>query len=400
MKTLSGKNFILGVSGGIAAYKSVELLRLLQKAGAVVNVAMTQNAARFVTPLTFAAISGHRVFMDMFSEKTDEPMWHISWAEVADAVIIAPATANIIARLANGIADDALTTLMLAVTTPKLICPAMNTHMYENIAVQRNLDILQADGCIIVEPGDGELACGAYGPGRMAEPKTIAGHAAACFYSKDFAGKKVLVTAGPTREPIDPVRFISNPSSGKMGYELARAAAARGADVVLVSGPSHLEVPAGTRIIKVVTAAEMASAVFENAGDADIVIKVAAVSDYRPVAPAGHKIKKSTDSMVLELEKTEDILAELGRRKHPGQILVGFAAETEDLDKNAAGKLCAKNLDLIAGNQLGDAGSGFEVDTNRITLYDARGRWEELPLMDKDDAAHYLLDRIRELPKH
>lgn len=396
MKMLSGKNIILGVSGGIAAYKSVELLRLLQKAGAAVKVAMTKNAARFVGPLTFAAISGHRVFMDMFSGESDEPMWHISWAEAADAVVIAPATANIIASLANGIADDALTTLMLATTAPKLICPAMNTHMYENRAVQRNLDILQSDGFIIVEPGDGELACGAYGPGRMAEPQTIAGQVAACLYPKDFKGKKVLVTAGPTREPIDPVRFISNPSSGKMGYAVARAAAARGADVVLVSGPANLAAPAGVRIIRVGTAAEMASAVFENAGDADIVIKVAAVSDYRPVATAGHKIKKAQDKMVLELEKTEDILAELGRRKRPGQVLVGFAAETEDLEKNAMNKLRAKNLDLIAGNVVGDAGSGFEADTNRITLYDAQGRREEMPLMDKDAAAHHLLDRVRE----
>jgi phosphopantothenoylcysteine decarboxylase/phosphopantothenate--cysteine ligase len=400
MKNLSGKNIILGVSGGIAVYKGVELLRLLQKAGAAVKVAMTQNAAQFVGPLTFAAISGHRVFKDMFSEETDEPMWHISWAEAADAVVIAPATANIIAKLANGIADDALTTLMLAATCPKLICPAMNTHMYENIAVQRNIDILQSDGFIIVEPGDGELACGAYGPGRMADPQTIVGQVAACFYPKDLNGKKVLVTAGPTREPIDPVRFIGNPSSGKMGYAVARAAAARGADVVLVSGPSHLDTPAGVRIIRVGTAAEMAAAVFENAGDADIIIKVAAVSDYRPVAPADHKIKKSQDKMVMELEKTVDILAELGRRKRPGQILVGFAAETQDLEKNAVNKLRAKNLDLIAANMVGDADSGFGADTNRITLYNAVGRGKELPLMDKDAAAHHLLDCVRRLSAH
>lgn len=397
MKMLSGKNIILGVSGGIAVYKSVELLRLLQKAGATVKVAMTHNATRFVAPLTFAAITGHRVFKDMFSGETDEPMWHISWAEIAEAVVVAPATANIIAKLANGIADDALTTLMLAATCPKLICPAMNTHMYENLAVQRNLDILQSDGFIIVEPGEGELACGAYGPGRMAEPQTIAGQVAACFYPRDFAGKKVLVTAGPTREPIDPVRFISNPSSGKMGYALARAAAARGGDVVLVSGPSNLKAPAGVRIIRVGTAVEMASAVFENADEADIVIKVAAVSDYRPVAPADHKIKKSADKMVLELEKTEDILAELGRRKRPGQLLIGFAAETEDLEKNAVNKLRAKNLDLIAANNVGHAGSGFEADTNRITLYDINGRRDEMPLMDKDAAAHHLLDHVRRL---
>ncbi len=397
MQILSGKKIILGVSGGIAAYKSVELLRLLQKSGASVNVAMTPNAARFVGPLTFAAISGHRVFIDMFSGESDEAMWHISWAETADALVIAPATADIIARMAGGIADDAVTTLMLAATAPKLICPAMNTQMYENRAVQRNLDTLQGDGFIIVEPGAGHLACGAYGPGRMAEPSSIVSHVAACFYPKDFKNKKILVSAGPTREHIDPVRFISNPSSGKMGYALARAAVVRGADVVLVSGPSHLEAPEGAALIRVVTAAEMAAAVFDHAADADMVIKVAAVSDYRPAATADHKIKKNEDRITLELEKTDDILAELGRRKRSGQILVGFAAETEELEKNAAAKLFAKNLDMIAANLLGQAGSGFEADANRITLYDAQGGQEDLPLMDKDDAAHCLLDRIQRL---
>jgi phosphopantothenoylcysteine decarboxylase / phosphopantothenate---cysteine ligase len=397
MQVLSGKNIILGVSGGIAAYKSVELLRLLQKSGASVKVAMTPNAARFVGPLTFAAISGHRVFIDMFSGGSDEAMWHISWAQTADALVIAPATADIIARMAGGLADDAVTTLMLAATAPKLICPAMNTQMYENRAVQRNLDILQDDGFIIVEPGAGELACGAYGPGRMAEPSAIAAHVAACFYPKDFKNKKVLVSAGPTREYIDPVRFISNPSSGKMGYALARAAAVRGAAVVLVSGPSQLDAPHGAAIIRVVTAAEMAAAVFDHAADADIVIKVAAVSDYRPVVTASHKIKKNEDRITLELEKTDDILAELGCRKRPGQVLVGFAAETEELEKNATAKLRAKNLDLIAANVVGQAGSGFEADANCITLYDAQGGKEKLPLMNKDDAAHCLLDRIRSL---
>ncbi|MCU0601024.1 MAG: bifunctional phosphopantothenoylcysteine decarboxylase/phosphopantothenate--cysteine ligase CoaBC [Desulfobacterales bacterium] len=349
---ISGKQIVIGVCGGIAAYKSVELMRLFQKAGANVRVVMTKNAASFVAPLTFEAISGQPVFLDMFEAGSENSMRHISWADEADAVVIAPATANMIGKLANGIADDALSTLMLVATCSKFICPSMNTHMYENRAVQRNLDMLQSDGHVIVEPGEGELACGAYGPGRLADPEYIFQRVVQCFYPKDFKGKKVLVTAGPTREPIDPVRFISNPSSGKMGYALAEAAAARGAGVTLVAGPTGLSDPIGVNMIKVQTAMEMADAVFGAAKGVDVIIKVAAVSDYRPVEKAAHKIKKDQDKLTLSLERTQDILAELGRRKKR-QVLVGFAAETRDLEKYALKKLKEKNLDMIAGNIVG-----------------------------------------------
>jgi phosphopantothenoylcysteine decarboxylase / phosphopantothenate---cysteine ligase len=392
----SGKQIVLGVCGGIAAYKSIELMRLFQKAGAKVRVVMTKNATAFASPLTFEAISGQPVFMNMFEPGSEDSMRHISWADEADAVVIAPATANIIGKLANGIADDALSTLILVATCPKFICPSMNTHMYENRAVQRNLDMLQEDGYVIVEPGEGELACGAYGPGRLAEPEYIFQQVVHCFYPKDFKGKKVLVTAGPTREPIDPVRFISNPSSGKMGYAIAAAAAARGAEALLVSGPTDLAAPAGVKVIGVQTASEMADAVFEVAEDVDVIIKVAAVSDYRPAEMATHKIKKDKSSLTLTLERTQDILAELGRRKKH-QILVGFAAETRDLKKYALKKLKEKNLDMIAANIVGDESSGFGSDQNKINLFFKGGKKEELPLMPKEELSHILLDRIRGL---
>ncbi|MFW5902125.1 MAG: bifunctional phosphopantothenoylcysteine decarboxylase/phosphopantothenate--cysteine ligase CoaBC [Thermodesulfobacteriota bacterium] len=394
MESLENKRIILGVTGGIACYKSVELMRHLQRAGADVRVVMTQNAGWFVGPLTFEAISGHPVFTDMFDSNRDEPMRHISWAENADAAVIAPATGNIIGKLANGLADDALSTLMLAVTAPKLICPAMNTHMYENRAVQRNLEQLEADGYIIVEPSAGELACKAVGPGRLADPERIYSRIADVFLPNDYFGKKVVVTAGPTREPMDPVRFISNPSSGKMGYALARAAAGRGAHVILVSGPTEIEVPDRIDHVRVETTQEMAEAVFAEADSADMIIKVAAVSDYRPVEVARHKLKKGQQRMTLELEKTTDILATLAERKRAGQIRVGFAAETRDLEENATAKLAAKKLDMIAANLIGGADSGFRSDTNHIRLFYKDGKSEQLPLMDKEAAAHVLLDRI------
>ncbi|MFW6011725.1 MAG: bifunctional phosphopantothenoylcysteine decarboxylase/phosphopantothenate--cysteine ligase CoaBC [Desulfosalsimonas sp.] len=397
MKPVDGKKIILGVSGGIACYKSVELMRIFQRAGADVRVAMTCNAARFVGPLTFEAISGNPVFLDMFAVHMDDAMRHVTWAEQADAAVIAPATGNIIGKLANGIADDALTTLMLAVTAPKLICPAMNTHMYENRAVQRNLGVLEKDGYIIVEPGEGELACKAVGPGRLAEPERIFGFVYDLFLPRDYFGKKVVITAGPTREPMDPVRFISNPSSGKMGYALAKAAAGRGAHVILVSGPTCLDQPEGVRRVQVTTAREMADAVFAESDDADVIIKAAAVSDYRPVSAAPHKVKKGEEDLTVELARTTDILAELGGRKKEGQILVGFAAETRDLEKHATAKLASKNLDLIAANLVGGEDSGFGADTNLVRLFYKNGNPEELSLMSKDEAAHIILDRIAEL---
>ena len=394
---LSERKIVLCVCGGIAAYKSVELLRLFQKAGADVRVVMTRNAGEFVGPMTFEAISGHPVFSGMYGGNPDAEMRHIAWAEDADAVVVAPATANIIGKLANGIADDAMTTFMLAVTGSKIICPSMNTHMYENRAVQRNLDILEGDGFVIVDPGEGELACGAVGAGRLPEPDYIFDRVASIFIPKDFKGKKVLVTAGPTREFIDPVRFVSNPSSGKMGYAVAKAAADRGGDVILVSGPTALNTPFGVQRVDVTSAAEMAAAVFERMEDADVIVKVAAVSDYRPLDIADHKIKKGEGGISVEMARTTDILAELGRRKKQHQVLVGFAAETQNLEQNAIEKLKKKNLDMIAGNLVCGPESGFCADTNRINLFFKDGTVEELPVMDKTIAAHLLLDRVGEL---
>lgn len=391
---LEGKRLILGVSGGIAAYKSVELLRLLQKGGADVFVVMTRNACRFVAPLTFAAISGHPVYTDMFEDAASEPMRHIDWSRDADAVVIAPATANVIAKLASGMADDPLTTLALAAKCPFVLCPAMNTRMYENRFVQANIDRLEEAGWVIVEPGEGELACGETGAGRLADPALIAGKLSDLFFPDDFAGQTVLVTAGPTREAIDPVRFITNHSSGKMGYAVARAAAARGARVFLVSGPTCLPDPLGVEVFRVQSAAQMASRVFELADSADVIIKAAAVADYTPASPAAQKIKKASGPMEIRLSRTTDILAELGRKKRPGQLLVGFAAETEELEANAVAKLKKKNLDMVCANLVGVPGSGFGADTNRIKIFFADGRAEELPMVEKSKAAHLILDHV------
>jgi phosphopantothenoylcysteine decarboxylase/phosphopantothenate--cysteine ligase len=392
---IENKNVILAVCGGIAAYKSVEILRLLKKHQAEVRVIMTQNAQQFVGALTFEALSGRPVFRDMFAEGNEASFRHIDWAQQADGVIIAPATADIIGKLANGIADDPLSTFMLAVRSPVLLCPSMNTRMYESKAVQRNLDTLRSDGYVVLEPGFGQLACGTTGPGRLPEPEEIIDRFLGCLSPKDLKGKKILVTAGPTVEPIDPVRFISNPASGKMGFAIARAAEHRGAEVVLVSGPTRLRDPVNVTIIKVRTADEMARAVFEQMDQADVIIKSAAVSDYRPEKPEAHKIKKEKNEWVLRLQPTPDILKTLGRQKKH-QILVGFAAETRDLEKNATQKLAEKNLDIIAGNLVGGSDSGFESDTNRVTLFFKDGSREALPLMEKMEIAHILLDRIRD----
>lgn len=393
--TVKDKKFILGVCGGIAAYKSVEFLRLLKKQGADVRVVMTHHAQAFVGPLTFEALSGQTVCTSLF-EKADEASFrHIDWAREADAVIIAPATANMIGKLANGIADDALSTLMLAVTSPVCLCPSMNTHMYESRAVQRNLETLRHDGYLLLEPGTGELACGTSGPGRLPEPQIILDRLVSHLCPKDLKDKHVLVTAGPTQESIDPVRFISNPSSGKMGYALARAAEQRGADVLLITGPTHLPDPLNIKVVRVQTAEEMAQRVYEHMTDSSIVIKTAAVSDYKPKKQVSHKIKKDREKLVIELQQTQDILKELGHRKKE-QVLVGFAAETEDLEKNAVQKLAEKKLDLIAANLIGNPASGFAVDTNKVTLFYPDGIKEVIPEMAKDDVAHILLDRIVE----
>jgi phosphopantothenoylcysteine decarboxylase/phosphopantothenate--cysteine ligase len=308
-------------------------------------------------------------------------------------VVIAPATADLIGKLANGIADDALTTMLLVVTAPVVLCPSMNTNMYHSRAVQRNLDVLRSDGYSIVEPGAGDLACGTVGPGRLPEPPQILDRLIGRLTPKDLKNQRVLVTAGPTREPIDPVRFISNPSTGKMGFAVARAAEHRGATVTLITGPTALADPLAVDVIRVQTAEEMARAVLDRFENCDIVIKTAAVSDYRPESATAHKIKKDRAAQTLELEQTADILKELGRRK-THQVLVGFAAETEDLRENAAQKLAAKNLDIIAGNLIGSPGSGFESDTNQVMLFFQDGTRETIPVMDKLAIAHIILDRV------
>jgi len=390
------KNIILGVSGGIAAYKSAELLRLLVKNGAKVRVVMTQNAKAFVGSLTFEALSGQQVCTSLFEKDGDASIKHIDWATEADAVVIAPATANIIGKLANGIADDALSTFVLAVTCPVIVCPSMNTHMFESGAVQRNLDKLKTDGHLVIDPESGKLACGTTGPGRLPEPEDILDRLLYYISPKDLKGKNILVTAGPTCEHIDPVRFISNPSSGKMGFAVARAAEHRGGNVSLITGPTTFTDPNNVTVIRVRTAQEMALAVFERADASEIVIKTAAVSDYRPKEQVEQKVKKEEDELVLILEKNQDILKEIGRRKKD-QILVGFAAETENLEQNAEDKLTEKNLDIIAGNLVGQPSSGFGADTNKVTLFYKDGTKETLSTMQKDDVAHVLLDRIANL---
>ncbi len=390
---LRDKNLVLGVSGGIAAYKSVELLRLLKKQGAHVRVVMTANAAWFVGPGTFQALSEKPVYRDLFGRgDSDAAIRHIDWAQHADAVIVAPATANIIGKLAHGIADDALSTFMLAVTAPVLVCPSMNTHMYQSAAVQRNIETLRGDGIGVLEPDCGQLACGTTGPGRLPEPEAILDRFISFLTPKDLAGLRVLVTAGPTWEAIDPVRFISNPSSGKMGFAVARAAEQRGARVTLVTGPTTLSAPLNVTVQHVRSAREMADQVLALMADADVIVKTAAVSDYRPVAMAPQKIKKHEETMTLVLTRNPDILKAVGERKG-ARILIGFAAETESLETNAAKKLRAKNLDIIAGNLIGSPHSGFQADTNEVTLFFRDGTNEPLPAMTKDAVAHTLLDR-------
>ena len=388
-----GKHIVLGVSGGIAAYKSVELLRGLIKAEADVRVIMTTNARHFIGPMTFEALSGRGVCTSLFDHSDDAAIRHIDWAEAADAVVIAPATANTVAKLANGIADDALSTFMLAVTAPRLICPSMNTHMFEHPATVRNLDRLTADGYTVMTPDEGQLACGTTGPGRLPEPVDILDRIQKLFVTKDLRDKRVLVTAGPTREYLDPVRFISNPSSGKMGYAIARAAEYRGAEVILVTGPVSLPNPLNVNVIHIQSAQEMFKEITERLPWADVLIKTAAVGDYRPQELEVHKIKKSDASMNLTLVRNPDILLEAGHRK-TDQLLIGFAAETRDLEKNAVEKLKAKNLDLIVGNELNGPHSGFESDTNTVTLFYKDGSREALPAMPKEEVAHLLMDRI------
>jgi len=395
---LQGKTVVLGVSGGIAAYKAVELLRLLTKAGAEVHVVMTKSAREFVTPLTFQTLSGNPVHTDLFNLYQEQEIGHIALADRADLFILAPATANLIGKIAQGLADDLLTTSVMATKAPVLVVPAMNSNMYENPLYQRNEKLLIEYGYHLLEPDSGELACGWEGKGKLPDPEQILAAAKSALSPKDLLGCQLLVTAGPTREEIDPVRYLSNYSSGKMGYAIAAMARRRGASVTLVSGPTSLRVPAGVKCNQVSSAEEMRAAVLEVAAGADVIIKAAAVADYRPVSRSGQKLKKTGDEMVLELEKNPDILAELGADK--GElILVGFAAETERLLAHAAEKLKKKNLDLIVANDITREGAGFNVDTNIVRFLYADGKVEELGLMSKEQVAERLLDQVAELWK-
>lgn len=397
---LAGKTIVFGVTGGIAAYKAVEVASRLKKLGATVNVVMTRGAINFVTPLTFREISGNPVVTDMWEEPRQWNVEHIALATRADMFLIAPATANVIGKLAAGIADDTLTTAVMATRAPVVLAPAMNSNMYLNQVVQDNIARLSRLGYHFLPPDKGMLACGVEGPGRLPEPAAIVDKVVGLLgRTAVLAGRKVLVTAGPTREPLDPVRYISNHSSGKMGYALAAAAAARGAEVVLVSGPTAQQPPAGARVVNVETTAEMLEAVLGEYADADIVIKAAAVADYRPREAAAHKIKKKDDLLTIELEKNPDILAELGRRK-AGQVLVGFAAETQELVAHARDKLERKNLDMIVANDVTVAGAGFGCDTNIVKLLFRDGRLEELGQMPKTDLSVVILDKICDLLPH
>lgn len=391
---LSGKTILLGVSGGIACYKAAALASGLKKLHADVQVIMTQNAAQFVAPMTFEALTGNRVLLDTFDPRNESATAHITAAEKADLLLIAPATANVLAKLANGIADDMLTTTALACTCPKAAAPAMNTHMLENPVTQDNLEKLRHYGWVLAEPGEGRLACGAVGKGRLPEPEELI---ELCLYliahEKDMLGQRVLVTAGPTQEALDPVRYLTNHSSGKMGYAIAKAAARRGAEVVLVSGPTALPEPQFVDTVHVCTAQEMYDAVMRYAPGSDIIIKAAAVADFRPALVADNKLKKGEGELSIPLERTTDILAALGAEKKAGQFLCGFSMETENMLENSMKKLKKKNLDLIAANNLKVAGAGFQGDTNVLTLI-GPDSVRELPLLSKDEAADALLDEI------
>ncbi len=395
---LKGKKIVLGVTGGIAAYKAAELVRELVKEEAEVHVVMTRSAQAFITPLTFQTLSGNPVTTELFNLIAESEIGHIALADRADLLAIAPATANIIGKIAAGIADDMLTTIVLATQAPVLMAPAMNVHMWENKICQENIQKLRSHGYHFIDPDAGELACGYEGKGRLAEIPAIVEEIRSLLSPKDFSGDGVLVTAGPTEEPMDPVRFLSNRSSGKMGFALARAARRRGAEVTLISGPTSLAVPPQMKHISVRSAVQMREAVMGHLESASVLIMAAAVSDYRPKQRALEKIKKSAPEAVVELELNPDILAEAGRHKK-SRILVGFAAETENLLASSREKLKKKNLDLIVANDVTLPGAGFRVDTNIVKIIDRDGKVEELPLMAKEDLADHILDRIALLKK-
>ncbi len=394
---LKEKEIVLGVTGGIAAYKAAELVRLLVKEGAHVHVAMTQNAQEFITPLTFQTLSGNPVVTDSFTLVGEQEIGHIALADLAELIVILPATANIIGKIANGIADDFLSTMVMATKAPVLFAPSMNVNMWENKALQENIQTLLERGYHLVEPGEGELACHWYGKGRLAELSEVMEKVEDLFSKKDLKGEKILVTAGPTQEPLDPVRFITNHSSGKMGYALAKVARRRGAEVILVTGPTSIPIPRGDmKVVSVKTAAEMRRAVLGHMEGCSVVIKAAAVSDFRPKAASLQKMKKAEASTSLALEKTEDILSEIGKKKRGG-ILLGFAAETQNVVANAQKKLKEKNLDLIVVNDVTKPGAGFGQDTNQVKILFPTGEVKDLPLMSKEEVSQSILDEVVKL---
>ena len=390
---LKGKTVLLGITGGIAAYKAAYLASALVKLHASVEVVMTRNATEFIAPLTFEQLTGNKVMVDTFDRNFVHQVEHIALADRTDLVMIAPATANVCAKLAHGLADDMLTTTVLACTCPKLIAPAMNTHMYENPVTQDNLEILRRYGWEVIAPASGRLACGAVGAGKLPEPQDLLQYILReIAFPHDLKGKRVLVTAGPTQESLDPVRYLTNHSTGKMGYAIARRAMERGADVTLISGPTELERVPFVKMVDVVSAQDMFEAVSARAEESDFIFKAAAVADYTPCDYSGDKIKKKEGDLSIPLKRTVDILSWLGEHRRPGQVICGFSMETRDMVANSQAKLEKKKVDMICANNLKVSGAGFGVDTNILTVITRRGA-EELPLMGKEDAAGQVLDR-------
>jgi phosphopantothenoylcysteine decarboxylase/phosphopantothenate--cysteine ligase len=396
MNAKQAHKIVLGVAGGIACYKAVELVRLLVREGFLVQVIMTREAMNFVAPLTFQTLSGRPVATEIFSLTEESEIGHINLADQAEVFVIAPATANIIGKIAGGMADDLLTTVVMATQAPVLIAPSMNVHMLENPIFQENVRKLKRVGYTFIEPAEGYLACGYEGKGRLPEPADVVEEIHSLLKKKDLAGERLLITAGPSHEPIDPVRYIANRSSGKMGYALARAGVRRGAEVTLVSGPTSLPPPSRARLIRVKTAAEMRAAVMREYPRSTAVVMAAAVADYSPEKFSPRKVKKTERPLKLDLKANPDILKELGATKN-GQVLIGFAAETEELIPNAKKKLREKNLDFIVANDVTSEASGFEADTNAATILDRQGKVEPQPLMSKDELADRIFDRLRDL---
>lgn len=390
---VAGKHIILGVTGSIAAYKIASLASMLVKQKADVTVIMTKNAVNFINPITFESLTGNKCLVDTFDRDFEFQVEHVSLAKQTDVFLAAPASANVIAKAAHGIADDMLTTTLLACTCPKIFAPAMNTRMYQNPIVQDNMKTLAHYGMEVIAPASGYLACGDTGEGKMPEPEVLYEYIVKALTPKDMSGKKVLVTAGPTQEKLDPVRYISNHSIGKMGYAIARAAMMRGADVTLVSGKVNLQPPMDVRLVPVVSAADMAQAVKDAAPEQDIIVKAAAVADYRPAVTADEKLKKKDDELSIALERTEDILAYLGAHRREGQFLCGFSMETEHMVENSRAKLEKKNIDMIVANNLKQEGAGFGTDTNVVTIL-TNDETVELPMMSKEEVADRLLDHI------